>query len=854
MKRNYSSEIRIFLSWLLLIFSNAVSSQNCSDTTIRERYYLNSDTSIAAYKTIAQKSGNYFLLTKSWSGASTLFNTILSKKDPYGKTLWSQRFGIADSSLILSQVLELNDQSILAFGTVQSKQSPFQAAQDPILLHLTQAGIVIQSWRINLKETALIMGFANAFLCQIDSNSVTLLINYSSEEATSVSQVMRWNIQTGQCIWASKFQKNRFFYSNGMIAAPDGLFIINNYSDNIGPMQEKQGISLMKLNPLTGSLLLNKSYENSFNNALPSSTIVASVRQLADGSYKVVYVTSKDNEANKIITLCFNSNLDVTLINCIGNISDNYLIRNFSINDKGALAFSFFNQLNSNEHGYIVLDSSNRLLEQKKLLLSFGISYSVAFSNFDLYLDDYYKLSLYTSVNSGSKIETEAISKNIYTTDSTCVGYNFNEAGAESFSLQPALWMADPKNTTLPDFNIYPVISNSTVIRNLQVCMSIKLYTSGLSDTVVKCNDDSVLLRANANYLEYSWQPNNFSIQINDSTLKVFPPISYDYFFSAKTYRGCLIKDTVRITLNRSAAILLPNDTSICFGDSIVLDAGSSFIRYLWNDGTANRYKTITGAGDYSIEAKDRNQCISKDSFRLIGLYPKPSVNIHQNQILCRGQTDRLFGGIHTSYVWQDGSTSSAFLVQDTGWYWVRVKNTFGCESSDSVRILKIAEYPVNFIDADTPICFFEPAYLKPFYQYASYLWSDGSTTPFISVNRSGIYSLQVTDSNGCKGEEQVTVSEKDCPNVLIFPTAFTPNGDGKNDVFKPLVKGFFDFYELSIFNRWGQRVFYTTDPLKEWNGKLESTQQSGVFVWVCKFQFKNQKPLTKKGTTMLIR
>lgn len=854
MKRKYNSEIRIFFGGLLLILSNAVFSQNCSDTTIKERYYLNSDTSIAAYKTIPQKSGNYFLLTKSWSGASTLFNTILSKKDPYGNILWSQRFGVADSSLILSQVLELNDQSILALGTVQSKQTPFKVAQDPILLHLTQAGIVIQSWRINLKETDLITGFSHAFLCQIDSNAVTLLINYSSEQTTSTSEVMRWNIQTGQCTWASKFYKNQFFYTNGMMATSDGLFIINNFSENIGPMNEKQGINLMKLNPLTGSILLNKSYKNSFNNILPSAANVASVRQLADGSYKVVFVTSKDNEANKIIILCFDSNLDITMINCIGNISDNYIIRNFSINHKGAFAFSFFNYLNTNEHGYIVVDSSNQLLEQKKLLLSSGISYSVAFSDFDLYLDDYNKLSLYTSVNSGPKIETEAILKNIYNTDSTCVGFNFNEASTESFSLQPALWSVDQENTILPDFNVYSIIRNSLAVRNLQVCMSRKLYTSGLSDTVVKCNDDSVILRANANYLQYSWQPNNFSIPINDSTLKVFPPVSYEYFFSAKTYRGCLIKDTVRITVNRSADILFPNDTSICFGDSIMLDAGSSFISYLWNDGTANRYKTITDTGDYSIEAKDGNQCVSKDSFRLIGLHPTPSVNIQQNQILCRGQTDRLFGGIHTSYVWQDGSTSSVFLVQETGLYWVKVKNTFGCEGSDSVRILQIAEYPVNFINSDTSICFFESIYLKPIYQYASYLWSDGNTTPFISVNRSGIYSLQVTDSNGCKGEEQVTVSEKDCPNVLIFPTAFTPNGDGKNDVFKPVVKGFFDLYELSIFNRWGQRVFYTIDPLKGWNGKLESTQQSAVFVWVCNFQFKNQKPVTKRGTTMLVR
>lgn len=102
---------------------------------------------------------------------------------------------------------------------------------------------------------------------------------------------------------------------------------------------------------------------------------------------------------------------------------------------------------------------------------------------------------------------------------------------------------------------------------------------------------------------------------------------------------------------------------------------------------------------------------------------------------------------------------------------------------------------------------------------------------------------------------ESINVRPKTCINNLIFPNAFSPNKDGKNDVFKPYKTGIFYQYQLSIFNRWGQKVFTTNNPNSGWDGDYKSGQQnSSIFVWVCTYQFAGENVKTQKGTVILVR
>ncbi|HMU47424.1 MAG TPA: gliding motility-associated C-terminal domain-containing protein [Chitinophagaceae bacterium] len=144
---------------------------------------------------------------------------------------------------------------------------------------------------------------------------------------------------------------------------------------------------------------------------------------------------------------------------------------------------------------------------------------------------------------------------------------------------------------------------------------------------------------------------------------------------------------------------------------------------------------------------------------------------------------------------------------------------------------------------------------IAPTRTFASYLWSTGATTPTIRVANPGLYWLEVTDVTGCSGRENVWVTTKSCMNAVYIPTAFTPNNDGKNDIFKPLIDGKLLQYRFRIYDRWGQLVLETTDPNKGWNGKRGSIDQdTNVYVWICAYQLEGQEAITDKGTFLLIR
>jgi gliding motility-associated-like protein len=129
------------------------------------------------------------------------------------------------------------------------------------------------------------------------------------------------------------------------------------------------------------------------------------------------------------------------------------------------------------------------------------------------------------------------------------------------------------------------------------------------------------------------------------------------------------------------------------------------------------------------------------------------------------------------------------------------------------------------------------------------YAWQNGSSAQRINAKTPGIYSLDVSTYCGTVRDSILIVHKTEgCLRDIFVPTAFTPNSDGKNDVFKPIVHRMLTRYELNIYNRWGHRVFYTSDYRKGWDGTLNGLlQDSGVFVWTCSYQFEENRNIVVK-------
>ena len=87
------------------------------------------------------------------------------------------------------------------------------------------------------------------------------------------------------------------------------------------------------------------------------------------------------------------------------------------------------------------------------------------------------------------------------------------------------------------------------------------------------------------------------------------------------------------------------------------------------------------------------------------------------------------------------------------------------------------------------------------------------------------------------------------------MPNAFTPNNDGRNDLFKPSLFGVVKQYDFAVYNRYGKIVFETKDLSKGWDGSIQGMPQNpGVFIWKCVYQIENQLLTTESGTVLLIR
>ena len=209
----------------------------------------------------------------------------------------------------------------------------------------------------------------------------------------------------------------------------------------------------------------------------------------------------------------------------------------------------------------------------------------------------------------------------------------------------------------------------------------------------------------------------------------------------------------------------------------------------------------------------------------------------------------------YTSYQWQNGSTDSIFTVKSPGTYSVKVTSLCGGPFS-AATVVSMDKPPAGFLPLDTGVCSNGGVFLKPTVDFTSYLWSDGSTEPSITVNQPGLYWLEGTDKSGCKATDSVSVSSKACPPVGVYvPSAFTPNGDGRNDVFRPKVFGVVRNYSFSVYDRYGQLVFSSRDPGLGWDGKVGvGRPNSNVFVWYCSFQLAGQPIRMEKGTVVLVR
>lgn len=314
----------------------------------------------------------------------------------------------------------------------------------------------------------------------------------------------------------------------------------------------------------------------------------------------------------------------------------------------------------------------------------------------------------------------------------------------------------------------------------------------------------------------------------------------------------CVNSDTITFFPKDLPTVELGNDTVLCLGNKLLLDAQDSGFSYIWNTGADSRIIEVAKTGFYFVEKRTIEGCYATDSIKVqfvagFELFKKHHWNVCADSSTIIKPKEALI-----SYLWSDQSTLPTLKVTTAGAYWLEATDSIGCTVLDTV-IVDQFQKPEVTMDSLILTCDF-PLTLAPEGSFKSYLWSVGSKDPAIEVKGFGVFYLTVTDSIGCKTKTSVEV-KNNCPPGVTMTNVFTPNHDGLNDIIIPQYEHIKSTY-YNIRNRWGNLVFETSDVKTGWDGLMQNGQEApaGVYYYTVECDGLFSDHFSAHGSITLIR
>ena len=329
------------------------------------------------------------------------------------------------------------------------------------------------------------------------------------------------------------------------------------------------------------------------------------------------------------------------------------------------------------------------------------------------------------------------------------------------------------------------------------------------------------------------------------------------------------------LTLSYSGA------TPIGAGYTWTLPQGASFV-----SGTASSTSVVVRFDSLNMQdvvlriGDNANFCANYDTVR-ISVSPTPIVDPYIQENVCQGDTVGLALTAHSdnasTYVWDfaganiithNSNSGGPYTVSwpTTGIHVIKIYgiSVAGCRSqtvNDTVNVHVVPDARFRIV-GDGPLCLedsvefkadsFNYAYNYSWYPSHFFAMNIGADV-WGKIETSGYVSLEVRDAFGCKNTDSMLLTPDYCCTVS-FPSAFTPNGDGKNDLFRPIYQGYHRFHGFRVTNRWGQVVFESTNSNMAWDGKYNGVPQDmDVYYYVIKYDC-GAKELIAKGDVTLIR
>jgi gliding motility-associated-like protein len=376
----------------------------------------------------------------------------------------------------------------------------------------------------------------------------------------------------------------------------------------------------------------------------------------------------------------------------------------------------------------------------------------------------------------------------------------------------------------------------------------------------VICFSDSVTLTASGDAVLYQW--NNGVLD----GVPFSPAATNTYVVIGTALNGCLEADTVEVVVNPLPTVTAnASDDFLCDGESTIL-WGEGANLYIWDQGVLDSVSFVPPAtSTYTVIGYDLNGCTDTTDIEVI-VNPLPDVLF---------STDMTYGGCipfsptftdltvsppSNSVMWYFGNGASSTQTGSV----INTYDSYGCY--DVTLVSTTAEGCTDSLTQNDFVCVYEviasfypdvyeQSVVNPIFEFtnesvnaATFEWffGDGTESNFVNVthfyNSYGIYNVTLVAmaEDGCTDTAYVAVTVND--EILFYvPNSFTPNEDGKNEMFIPVLTAGYDRdqgYVFSIYNRWGEEVFNTDVPGEGWDGTFNNAGvQNGTYIWYLKFK-----------------
>jgi gliding motility-associated-like protein len=378
--------------------------------------------------------------------------------------------------------------------------------------------------------------------------------------------------------------------------------------------------------------------------------------------------------------------------------------------------------------------------------------------------------------------------------------------------------------------------------------------------------------------VKYTWSPQATLDNSGIPSPVAQPVADTKYIVVVEDGYGCIKEDSVKLAIIAKPVITVSNDTTICNGASVQLTASSpGVLKYTWlpqttlnNNAISTPVATPVVPTTYIIEVETAIGCLNKDSIK-VDLHAPPVFAVSPaNAVVCEKDSVLLIATGGDEYTWLAangsllGKTASIFAKPGyTQAYEVLIKENT-CNTTDTRQVpLVVNNNPVPVVTKSNDIdCSTGQAFLHAS-GGISYIWDAlpginnvNTANPAVTPTQTTTYAVTITDSKGCSAKGSVTVLADFTKAISTYPvpSAFTPNNDRRNDCFGLKKWGLVTELQFQVFNRWGERVFSTTDPTHCWDGTFKGIlQPAGGYGYMIK-AVTRCGTVNRSGMVILIR